>query len=250
MMSTKEAIRPRRSALNACGELIATLVALAAASVSGALVFAVAEDGYWTFKWLAARVIAPGIVALVILAAIAWFLRWRWLGHGIVAGAWIGAVSTIGLEVVRLIGFHAFHSMPGDLPKLMGVLMTQRFMLGPDTLSNVLGYVDHYWNGAAFGIIYVLLVGKRAWWAGLIYGAVIGTLFLDSPVVRAIGAGHFGSEVGPKFVVTVYLAHLAFGGLLGWLTSRSSWVGPSLPSRFLRADARRGSSCVGIVHSE
>lgn len=52
------------------------------------------------------------------------------------------------------------------------------------------------------------------------YGLVLGTGFLLSPVVKAMGAGVFGLDFGAKMAVTVYLAHLCFGAILGLLAHR------------------------------
>ncbi|MCF8566595.1 hypothetical protein LLE49_17870 [Alicyclobacillus tolerans] len=213
-------------------EFLCTLITLAAAGFSGALLFAIAEAGYSSFQQLAEDVKIPGIVILILVYFIAKLRNWRWLSGGLWTGFWVGSVSTIGLEAVRIIGFRVFHSMPGDLPTLMGVLMTGRIMQGPDTVSTFLGYADHFWNGAVFGVVYVLLFGKRKWWVGTIYGLILGTGFLLSPVVNAIGAGLFGTLVGPKFAVTVYLAHIVFGSLIGWLVQRSSRSGRSIFGHF------------------
>ncbi len=46
------------------------------------------------------------------------------------AGGLAGLLATFGLEAFRATSFHVFEGMPGDLPRLMGVLLTDRFMLG------------------------------------------------------------------------------------------------------------------------
>lgn len=205
------------------GELIATLFALAAAAASGALLLAIADDGYSTFETLILWVGIPSIILLAILYGLARWRRWEWLSHGLILGLWTGAASTIGLEIIRIIGFRVFHSMPGDLPTLMGVLLTGRIMQGPDTLSTILGYADHFWNGASFGIIYAVVFGRRSWWVAWVYAVVfMATGFLASPVPNAMGAGYFGVLFGPQFAITVYLAHSAYGVLLGWLIWRTA----------------------------
>lgn len=213
-------------------EFLVTLIALAAAGVSGALLFAVAEAGYLSLHQLVIDVKLPGAIVLIVIYVIAKLKKWTWLSRGLWTGFWVGAVSTVGLEVIRIVGFRAFHSMPGDMPTLMGVLMSGRIMEGPDTLSTFLGYTDHYFNGALFGIIYVLLFGKRRWWVAVFYALVLGTGFLLSPVVNALGAGYFGTQMGPKFAITVYLAHFVFGSLIAWLVRRSSHVGRSMFGHF------------------
>lgn len=211
-------------------EFAAGLIAMGLAGISGAVLFAVAEDGYASFQQLGQEVVVPSILLLAAIAVISWVLHWHRLGRALMAGFVIGLASTIGLEAVRIIGFRVFGSMPGDLPTLMGVLLTGRIMQGPDTLSTALGYADHFWNGAAYGIIYVLLLGRQRWWVGTLYGLVLGTGFLASPVPVALGVGSFGAGMWPAFAITVYLAHVVFGTLIGIFAQRWSWVGPSVLS--------------------
>ena len=202
-------------------ELALGLLALAAAGASGSVLFAVAEAGYSTFAQLGSDVLVPAMAlfATIVIGALAG--RWRWLLRVVLSGMLAGAVATVGLEMVRAVGFRVFHSMPGSLPMLMGVLLTGRIMQGPDLLSNLAGWGDHFWNGAMFGLVYVLLVGRRRpLWVGLAYGAILGTGFLVSPVPVAIGVGIFGAQFGAPFAITVYLAHIVFGALLAWLACR------------------------------
>ena len=97
----------------------------------------------------------------------------------------------------------------------MGVLLLDRFAMGPNWLSNLAGWGYHFWNGAAFGLIYTLLFGRSPYWSDLIYGSLIGIGLMSSPVVVAMGVGYFGSQFGIGFPITVMLAHLVFGLILG-----------------------------------
>lgn len=213
-------------------EFFATLVVLAASGASGAILLAVAEGGYATLYQLGLEALLPGIGVIVLIAILAWLLRWKWLIDGIASGFWIGLTSTVGLEIVRIIGFRVFNSMPGDLPTLMGMLLTNRIMQGPDTLSTFLGYADHFWNGVTFAIPFVLIFGKRPLWVAGSYGLLLGIGFLASPVPNAMGVGYFGVQAGPAFATTVLLAHLAFGVLIGWFSKCSACVGKSLFEHF------------------
>lgn len=136
-----------------------------------------------------------------------------------IAGAACGAAATLGLEAIRLPSF-LLGGMPGDLPRLMGVLLADRFMLGPSTLSDVLGYAYHFWNGASFGLIFAVLFGSASWRWTSIYGLSIGLGFLAGPAVRAMGVGFLGLQM-PTMTATVVVAHLAFGLLLGLCLRRS-----------------------------
>jgi uncharacterized protein DUF6789 len=206
-----------------------TLLVLGLAAV-GPTIFPIAQSGHGNLAALAVEALLPSIV---FLAAIAVFARRgeHWLSRTIVLGALAGAIATIALEIVRLIGFH-FDYMPGNLPRLMGVLLLDRFALGPSPASDIAGWAYHFWNGASFGIIYSLLLGTRRRWAGPIFGLAIGIGFLVSPVVISLGVGYFGLQFSYGFPATVLLAHLAFGGALGVISYRL--LGPQ-PDQLLSA---------------
>jgi hypothetical protein len=210
------------------GELAATLVVTAASGAAGAILFAIAEDGYSTFPALIGQAGVPAAVVIVAATVAAAAARRPRLWKGVLLAVWTGLFGTVVLEAVREIGFRGFHSMPGDLPQLMGVLLTSRIMDGPDLASNLAGWGDHFWNGAMFAIPYVLILGGfprhgRHWHGALIgaaYGLLLGTGFLVSPVPIAVGAGFFRNAMAPGFAIAVYLAHTGFGAFVGWLVHR------------------------------
>jgi hypothetical protein len=183
--------------------------------------------------------------SIVFLAAIAVFARRgeAWLSRTIVLGALAGAIATVALEIVRLVGFY-FDYMPGNLPRLMGVLLLDRFALGPSPASDIAGWTYHFWNGASLGIIYSLMLGTRRRWLGGIFGLAVGLGFLVSPVVISLGVGYFGLQYSYGFPITVLLAHLAFGGALGVLSYRL--MGPQ-PDRLI-SSLRAGhcATCDGM----
>lgn len=137
----------------------------------------------------------------------------------IARGAAAGAIATLALEAFRYLGFRVGF-MPGNLPRLMGVLLLDRFALGPSVWSDVSGFTYHFWNGAAFGTIFLALTGGRSIALATIYGIAIGVGFLMSPVVQSLGVGLFGRDFGWTFAATVLSAHTAFGAALGALLSR------------------------------
>lgn len=201
-------------------ELILSGVALMLAGVSPNI-FPVAQAGISTMFVLGLWLLIPSIVMLgVVLGIAAWRGHWR-LVNRILAGAAAGLLATLGLEAVRATSFHVFAGMPGDLPRLMGVLLTDRFMFGPSPLSDVLGWAYHFWNGACFGIIFVVLFGRSSILWAVLYAELIGIGFLLSPAVKSLGIGFMGLDM-PSMPVTVLLAHFAYGLLLGVLCRR--WV--------------------------
>ncbi|MGE5321421.1 MAG: hypothetical protein ACM3SW_01070 [Actinomycetota bacterium] len=195
-------------------QIFFTAIVLLLAAI-GPNIFPAAQAGYSTLHLLAVRLLLPSIVALAVLA-FALGKEQRELSRSILLGGAAGALATLSLEVIRLIGFH-FDFMPGNLPRLMGVLLLDRFAEGPSLLSDIAGWTYHFWNGAAFGIIYAIVLGTRRRWAGALYGVALGIGFMLSPVVTSLGVGMFGLQFSYGFPITVLLAHLAFGWTLGVL---------------------------------
>ena len=147
-------------------------------------------------------------------------------------GILAGIISTVALEIFRESGFR-LGMIPGDLPRLMGVLILNQFASGPDIWSDLAGWAYHFWNGAAFGLIFSLLLGQSKLWQGIFYGLLIGIGFMISPVVKSLGIGLFGVDFkkGYEFVTTVTLAHIAYGFALSLLLR---WLNKGIPPIWLR----------------
>jgi hypothetical protein len=181
--------------------------------------FPAAQAGYGTLHDLAYLAIIPAAILLVL----AWALLRKSYAAGLAAlirtGAVAGALATVALEAVRYSGFR-MGFMPGNLPELMGVLLFDRFALGPTAASTLGGFAYHFWNGACFGIIFALgRFNLPVWWA-VPYGTALGVGFLVSPVVQGLGVGIFGLNFGWHFAATVVTAHLAFGAAMAWVLRR------------------------------
>jgi hypothetical protein len=222
--------------------LLTILGLLGAASVSP-LIFPMAEAGHSSMDVLAIGALLPAIAVTIMLI---WLLhRFNdFLAKQALVGLGAGAIATIGLEVIRIAGFR-LGFMPGNLPRLMGVLLLNQFATGPTLTSDITGWGYHFWNGASFGLIYVLLLGTCRRWVGALFGIFIGIGFMLSPVVSSLGVGFVGLGFSKGFPVTVTLAHLAFGGILGWLTAR--WLG-FLESPLLEALADTVRTCLPRHH--
>ena len=185
---------------------------------AGPLAFPAAQLGYASLHDLAFLTVMPSMLALATMWLVARRRRPA-LARAISRGAISGAVATLALDAVRYTGFR-LGFMPGNLPQLMGVLLLDRFALGPSTASDLAGFAYHFWNGAAFGIMFVAVapVALALW--PMAYGVAIGVGFLVSPVVQSLGVGLFGREFGWQFAATVLTAHAAFGIALGALLRR------------------------------
>ena len=205
------------------------------ATSAGPFAFPLSQMGYASLHLLGQFLVLPSAAIL----AVAWVaLKQRGsqeLATALGRGAAAGAAATLALEAVRYTGFR-LGFMPGNLPELMGVLLLDRFALGPSTASTLAGFAYHFWNGASFGVIFALLAaGRPRWWA-LPYGLAVGLGFLVSPVVQALGVGLLGKDFGWPFAATVLTAHAAYGAALGWLLSaRAALSAPrTLVSRICR----------------
>jgi hypothetical protein len=218
--------------------MLTILVLLSAASVSP-LIFPLAESGRSTMDVLAKFALVPSITVIGILWG---FLHHRDdpLARTTAVSLAAGALATVALEAVRLPGFW-LGFMPGNLPRLMGVLLLNQFATGPTWASDIAGWAYHFWNGASFGLIYALVFGTCRRWVGTVYGVLLGFGFMLSPVVSALGVGFLGLEFSKGFPVTVTLAHAAFGGVLGWLAAR--WLG-FVDSPLLETVSNCGRKCL------
>lgn len=219
-------------------QMITILVLIAAASVSP-LIFPLAESGRSTMDLLAKFALLPSIAVIGII----WSLLYRRddpLARLVAVGLAAGAVATIALEAVRLPGFW-LGFMPGNLLRLIGVLLLDQFATGPTLASDIAGWAYHFWNGASFGLIYVLLFGTCRRWVSSLFGVLIGIGFMLSPVVSALGVGFLGLAFSKGFPLTVTLAHVAYGATLGWLTAR--WLG-FVESPVLEAVVDCGGKCL------
>ncbi len=199
--------------------ILSALVLLLAGTAPN--IFPAAQAGLAKMSVLGEWLLIPAVALLAVVTLMAWRRGHKRLTNRLLAGAAAGFIATIGLEAVRITSFHAFEGMPGDLPRLMGVLLLDRFMLGPSLASDVIGWAYHFWNGAAFGILFTVLLGRRSLRWALGYAGLIGVGFLLSPAVKALGIGFMGAEM-PSMPVTVLLAHLAYGLVLGLLSRQ--WV--------------------------
>lgn len=213
-----------------------TLLGLAAAAT---VAFPMSQVGYGTLHELAWRLIVPAAGTLLVFGVVLQ-LRGHPTARLLRHGAMAGAVATLALEAVRYPGFLAGF-MPGNLPQLMGVLLLDRFALGPSWASDITGFAYHFWMGASFGMIFSLLAAGRSRWWAVPFGVAVGVGFMVSPVVLALGVGVFGRDFGWTFAATVLTAHVAFGAALAGTLKRferRASRAPERPAVLVNAPAR------------
>jgi len=197
-------------------KLVLVLITLLLAGISPNL-YPIAQAGIAKLSFLAVKFLIPSAAGIILLIFITRALKYKSLSKQILVGLLAGLVATVGLEIIREIGFRT-GNMPGDMPKLLGVLLLDRFAHGPNFWSNVAGWAYHFWNGAAFGIIFSLIFANAQRWVAIVYGILIGIVFMIGAATTTLGIGIFGLEFkdGYQFLITVTLAHIVFGSILGW----------------------------------
>ena len=201
-------------------ELLLTLGGLVAAATGPNVLVVALTPGMPEMPFWARYVLLPSIGLLAVVWAGA-----GWRGHArltnrIWVGLWAGAAATGILDAIRLTGFH-LGLMPGNMPRMFGVLILNQMALGPTLGSDIIGYLYHYWTGACFGLAFTLLMGRFRWWGAVIWGLVIEIgMMTTPPMVVAMDTGYFGVKFGPGLFATSFTAHVAFGITLGLLVER------------------------------
>lgn len=202
------------------GELMATILALAVAAIGPNILVVALTPGMPEMPFLTKVALLPSIGLLLLVFLLAKKMNYIRLSDRIIAGLWIGAVASGGLDIVRLIGFYLGY-MPGNMPRMFGVLIMDTMAIGPDPLSDFVGSLYHFWVGACFGLTLTLIGGKVRWWWGLIWGIIIEIgMMTTSPMVVAMDTGYFGVKFGPGLFIVSFTAHLVLGILMGLLTEK------------------------------
>ena len=123
-------------------KLLITFILLGLAAISHNL-FVAAQAGLATFSSLAIQFLLPSVALILLVTIVSKFLKYttifRLASNGILAGI----IATVALEIFRESGFR-LGMMPGDLPRLMGVLILNQFTSGPDIWSDLAGWSYHF----------------------------------------------------------------------------------------------------------
>ncbi|MDP3766500.1 MAG: hypothetical protein Q8S13_00660 [Dehalococcoidia bacterium] len=206
------------------GELLLTLLAAVPAAVGSNVLVVALTPGMPAMPTLVRLALLPSVGLLGVVWVAARAAGYTRLVNRIEAGLWVGFVSTAALDAFRLTSF-SLGLLPGNMPRMFGVLILDQMAAGPSTLSDVVGAVYHFWVSACFGLAYTLLVGRTRWWGGLIWGLIVEVgMMTTSPMVIAMGTGYFGLALGKGLLNGVFLGslvpHISFGVVLGLLLER------------------------------
>jgi len=182
------------------------------------------------------------IPSVVIIFAIAILSRSKFprITNRVFIGMAAGAIASIALEAIRIPAYMFAKWMPMDsMISLPGLLLTEKItelsqvkqvIMQSGVSMNlyhapldafIAGGLWHFWNGATFGIIYALLIGKGRWWYGMIWAVIIEMVMMVAPYLIMM-KGPFGIQYmdGYNIFVITLIAHILFGAVLGIIVQR------------------------------
>lgn len=205
-------------------EVFLTGLALIPAAVGPNVLVVALTPGMPEMPVLVVWALLPSIVLLALVWALAARLGLARLSNRIWTGLWVGLGCTAALDAFRLISF-SLGLLPGNMPRMFGVLILNTMALGPTPLSDFVGSLYHYWVSVCFGLTYTLVCGRTRWWGGLIWGLIIEVgMMTTPPMVVAMDTGYFGLKLGKGLLNGVFLGslvpHISFGIALGLLLER------------------------------
>jgi len=231
-MDLVQLVLSRRSELG----LTIIVIILSGASASLLLLPPLGVIPYASFRDVA---IIPSIV---IIFAIGILSRSKFprITNRLFKGMAAGAIASLALEAIRIPSYMFTKWIPMDsMISLPGLLLTEKIIALSELKQVIMqsgipmnlyhapldafiaGGLWHFWNGATFGIIYALLIGKGRWWYGMIWATVIEMVMMVAPYL-IIMKGPFGIEHmdGYNIFVITMIAHLAFGAILGIIVQK------------------------------
>ncbi len=206
------------------GEVILTGLGLLSAAVGPNVLVVALTPGMSGMPILTRWALIPSIFLLATVWVGAFLLGYKRLQNRIWVGFWVGASTTAALDVLRLTSF-SLGLLPGNLPRMFGVLILDTMALGPTPFSDFVGSLYHYWVSACFGLAYALICGRTRWWGGLIWGLIIEVgMMTTPPMVIAMDTGYFGLKLGQGIFNGVFIGslipHISYGIALGLLLER------------------------------
>jgi hypothetical protein len=206
------------------GEIIIAGLALVPAAVGANVLVVALTPGMPGMPFLTRWALIPSVFLCLIVWGLAFLLGYTRLQNRIWTGLWVGAATTAALDVFRLTSF-SLGLLPGNLPRMFGVLILDTVARGPTPLSDFVGSLFHYWVSACLVLAYALILGKTRWWGGLIWGLIIEVgMMTTPPMVIAMDTGYFGLKLGQGLFNRVFIGslipHIFYGIALGVLLER------------------------------
>ena len=215
---------PEPAPAGSVGERVLTALALIPAAIGPNVLVVALTPGMPGMPVLVRWALLPSLFLLAAVWLVAYARGHRRLTNRIWTGLWVGFATTAALDVFRLASF-MLGLLPGNLPRMFGVLILDTMATGPTPLSDVVGGLYHYWVSACLGLTYALIMGRTRWWGGLIWGLIIEVgMMTTPPMVVAMDTGYFGLKLGQGILNGVFIGslipHVSYGIALGLLLER------------------------------
>jgi len=219
-------------------ELGLTILVIVLSGVSASLLI-FAPLGIISYAEYRDFLIIPSVIAVFAIGILA-RSKFPRLTNRLFVGMGAGAIASFALEAIRIPGYMFAKWLPMDsMISLPGLLLTEKIISLGEVKQVIMqsgvamnlysapldafmaGALWHFWNGATFGIIYALIIGKGKWWYGMIWAFIIEIGMMLAPYL-IIMKGPFGIEhmEGYNLFVITLIAHLAFGAVLGILVQK------------------------------
>lgn len=185
------------------------------------------------------NLLIPSVLALAAIAIYSHY-KIKPISNRLLTGLWIGALATLALEAIRIPSYMVLNWLPGDDM----ITMPGAFLIGlapsPMALMNMMqsgamasmsqsmiitvmasGVLYHLWNGATLGAIYTIFVGRAKWYYGLVWGFIIHIGMMLAPwLIMMFGPFGINYNGGFSIFTASFLAHMAYGAVLGLLVSK------------------------------
>ncbi len=180
-------------------------------------------------------VLIPATVILIGMALLDRFKGDRQLWRAVMIGAIGGLVAACAYDLFRLPFVIAAVDQTGPawlrlplymvFPRFGAMILGQPFAAQQSDsqftlLAHVIGWIYHFSNGIAFGVMYMALIGsasRRSWLWAIVVAVGLELAMLFTPYT-----GFFGINLTARFVVVTLTAHLIFGIALGLYARRKA----------------------------
>src|SRR2546423_7559461 len=168
-------------------------------------------------------VFVPALLLLIAFAVVDRQHGNGQLWRGVALGFFGGLLAAVAYDVFRLpFVFSKQWGLSSIMPPMDLFKVFPRFgamILGQpleqahySTLTQVIGWLYHFSNGATFGVMYLALIGnpRRSWWWAVAMAVALELGMLLTPYPSVFGIG-----ITLRFVMVTVAAHAIFGVGLG-----------------------------------
>lgn len=163
-----------------------------------------------------------GGAALVVVVATLIYAHYRnrVLLNRFVVGYLGGIVGTAVIHIFMIAGI-ALGMMPNLIYVLGNLALGHGMVATPSIHALTMGLVYHYLlDGAAWGAVYALVIGKAHWWYGAFFGTAVWAALMVSPVFYALRLPELAAQRGALLIAMMLVAHFVYGGIIGYAVYR------------------------------